>query len=93
VCRADAREHDIAGADRPHLAVQLRLDLAVQEEVRLLERVVVDLCRAAGLVVDGEQRQVVGAEHRVDEHLHADAAVDDERGVTADRPAAAGRIG
>ena len=53
------------------LSVELRLDLAGEEEVRLLERVVVGLRRAARLVVDGEHRQQVGAEDLVDEHLHA----------------------
>ena len=62
--RADAGEHDVAGAERVALAVELGLDLALEEEVRLLERVVVRLGGAAGLVVDGEHRHVVGAERR-----------------------------
>ena len=74
---ADAREDDVAGADGVDLAVQLRLDLAVEEEVGLLERVVVDLRGAARLVVDGEHREQLGAEDPVDQHLHADPAVDD----------------
>src|SRR6188472_2734790 len=78
---ADAREDDVAGADRVHRAVELRGDLAVEEEVRLLERVVVDLRRSARLVIDGEHGEQLGAEDAVDEHLHTDAAVDDERRV------------
>ncbi len=74
------------------LAVELGLDLARQEEVRLLERVVVLLGRAAELVVDREHRQQVGAEDPVDEHLHRDPAVGEQRGVHAGRLAAAGRI-
>ena len=43
------------------LAVELGLDLAVEDQVGLLEGVVVGLCRTVGLVVDREHRQVVGA--------------------------------
>ena len=45
------------GAERVRLAVELGLDLAREEHVRLLERVVVRLGRAAELVVDREHRQ------------------------------------
>src|SRR5262245_15388722 len=50
----DRREHDVARPDRVDVAVELRLDLALEEEVGLLERVVVLLGRAARLVVDRE---------------------------------------
>src|SRR5689334_22847668 len=43
VGRADAGEDDIAGTERDGLAVEDALDLAVKEEVGLLERMVVDL--------------------------------------------------
>ncbi len=93
VGRADAREYHVTGADRVGLAVELGLDLPVEEEVRLLERMVVDLRRAAGLVVDGEHREQLGADDPVDEHLHADAAVHDQRGVSARGPPPTGGVG
>ena len=46
------------------LAVELALDLAGEEDVRLLERVVVGLGRAAQLVVHREHRHVVRTELR-----------------------------
>ena len=92
VDRADAGERDVARPEGVVLAVELALDLAGEEDVRLLERVVVRLGGAAELVVDGEHRHVVGAEDAVDQHLHRDAAVGEERRVGAGRGAAAGRI-
>ena len=73
-------------------AVELGLDLAREEHVRLLERVVVRLRRAADLVVDGEHRHVVGAERLVHEHLHGDPAVREDRDVHAGGLAAARRV-
>ena len=80
------------GAERVRLAVELGLDLAREEDVGLLERVVVRLRRAADLVVDGEHRHVVGAERLVDEHLHGDPAVGEDRDVHAGGLAAARRV-
>src|SRR3954462_4156344 len=54
---AHAREHDLARAKGGRRAVGLGADLAGEEHVRLLERVVVGLRRAADLVVDGEHRE------------------------------------
>src|SRR6476469_244594 len=47
---ADRREHHVAGVDLVDGPVELRLDVAGEEEVSLLERVVVLLGRAARLV-------------------------------------------
>src|SRR4051794_16648858 len=57
VGRSHTGEDDVAGTERDLLAVQDALDLAIEEEVGLLERMVVDLGGATGLVVDGEDRQ------------------------------------
>ena len=65
------------------LPVELTLDLAREEEVRLLERMVVGLGSAADLVVDREHRHVIGAEGMIDEHLHRDPAVDQQGRVHA----------
>ena len=74
------------------LAVQLALDLAGKEHVGLLERMVVRLCCSADLVVDGEHRHLVGAERPVDQHLHGDPAVGEDRGVRPGRGATTGGI-
>ena len=74
------------------LAVELRLDLAGEEDVGLLERMVVGLGRAAELVVDREHRHVVGAELVIDEHLHRDPAVHDERRVATGGRTTTGRV-
>src|SRR3954451_6826783 len=89
---ADAGEDDVARPKRRRLAVELGLDLAGQEEVRLLERVVVRLRRAADLVVDREDREQVGTEDAIDEHLDGDPAVGEEGRVHACRTAPARRI-
>ena len=47
VDRPDTGEHDVAGVQRVALAVELGLDLAGEEDVGLLERVVVRLRGAA----------------------------------------------
>src|SRR5690349_486748 len=54
VDRADTGEHDVARAQGVLDPVELRLDLAREEEVRLLERVVVLLGAASGLVIHRE---------------------------------------
>ena len=89
---ADPGEDEVARPDRVDLAVELELDLASEEEVGLLERVVVGLGRPADLVVDREHRQQVGAEVAIDEHLHRDPAVDEQGDVHADRLPPVGRI-
>src|SRR3954462_1199591 len=48
----DAGPEDVARVQREALAVSLRVDLAGDDRVALLERVVVELGRAAGLVLD-----------------------------------------
>src|SRR3954452_2271481 len=92
VGRADASEDDVAGTERDGLAVEDALDLAVKEEVGLLERMVMDLGGATGLVVDGEDGQELGAEDAIDEHLHRDAAVREDRSVHAGGSAATGGV-
>ena len=89
---ADAGEHHVAGADDVGSSLQLGLDLAVEEEIGLLERMVMDLCRTARLVVDREHRQQLGAEDAIDEHLDADPAVHHERRVAPGGCPAACRI-
>src|SRR5690349_4380904 len=69
VRRADPGEHDVARAQRDFLTVEDALDLTIEEEVRLLERMVVDLGRATRLVVDREHRQQFGPEDPIDQHL------------------------
>ncbi len=90
--RADRGERPVTRTERVRLPVHLSLDLAGEEEVCLLERVVVLLGRSADLVVDREHRRVIGAERAVDQHLHRDAAVRQERGVHPGRLPAASRI-
>src|SRR5205809_554282 len=74
------------------LPVHLALDLAREEHVGLLERVVVRLGRATELVVDREHRDVVGAEGPIDHHLHRDPAVREDRRIRTGGSAAAGRV-
>ncbi len=88
----DAGEHHVARPQGDLLAVEDALDLAVEEEVRLLERVVVDLRRATRLVVDGEDRQQLGPEDAIDEHLHRDPAVGEDRRVHPGRAPATGWV-
>ena len=76
---ADARPEHVAGAQEDRLAVGERLDLALEDVVRLLERMVVRLRDAAGLVLHHEHRVQHGAEPLVDEHLQRDAAVGEQR--------------
>src|SRR3954452_19100078 len=52
---ADAGPEDGAGGEREGLASALGVDVAGDYRVALLERVVVQLCGAAGLVLDHEQ--------------------------------------
>jgi hypothetical protein len=82
---ADRRERHVARPQLVPLAVELALRPALQEQVRLLERVVVPAGRTVRVVVDHEHRGQIRAEVRVDHHLHRDAAVDQQRGAHAGR--------
>src|SRR5262245_53940642 len=82
---ADAGEHDIAGSEDVHLAVELSLDHAREEVVRLLEWVVVLLRRSVDLVVDREHRQEVGAEDAIEPPLPRDRVVRHEGTTQARR--------
>ena len=90
---ADAREHDVARAAACSAVPSSSASTSPREEhVRLLERVVVRLGRAADLVVDREHRHAVGAERLVDQHLHGDPAVGEDRDVHAGGLPAARRV-
>ncbi len=76
---ADAGPEDVAGPERVALPVRDDLDLAVEHEIRLLERMVVRVRHGAGLVEDHEHRLELRIEALVDEHLDRDAAVGEGR--------------
>ncbi len=72
-------QNDVAGAERELVVVGGRDNLALEHVVALLERVVVGQRRAAGLVLDHEHRVQDGAQSLIDQHLHGDAAVGQQR--------------
>jgi hypothetical protein len=76
---ADAGPEGVARSEDVALGVGLRLDLSFEDHVRLHERVVLEMCHAAGPVFDHEHRVQLGVEALVDEHFHRDPAVREER--------------
>ena len=76
---ADAGPRDVPGHEVISLAVELGIDLAFEDQVRLLVRVVVAPGEPARLVLHHEHREELRAEVGVDHHLHGDAAIDEER--------------
>ena len=57
VKHADTAEKELASLKAGFFPVDFGLDLAVEKEICLFERVIMDLSGAPGFVVDGEQRQ------------------------------------
>ena len=76
---ADSRPEQVAGPQHVRLAVGGGFHLAIENEIRFLERMVVQVGDAARLVLHHEHRVELRIEPLIHQHLHGDAAVRQQR--------------
>ena len=74
-----ARPEHVTGVQDQKLPIDQSVNLAFDEDVRLFEGMVVRVRNRGWLVVDHEHGVQLRAELLVDEHLHTDSAVGEER--------------